>query len=247
MATHAEKIKVGVFLLCGAVLVAGVFTLVSFRNRTPTVPYYVKFQESVSGLNKDSQVVYQGVPVGKVEEIAVTATNEVMVTLGLDQRRVTLREGTVATLDISSLMGGAQVELSGGDSAAPPLEPGAVIPSRPSIIANISSSLPEILNDIRDLLAKLNQGLGDLNTERLGKIVGGVDDAVAAARNAIDEIVAFFRTTRGSVVNMEYEVSRTMQAVRETATEAAQASRGLKDDPSAVFWGKSEPEKPYAR
>jgi phospholipid/cholesterol/gamma-HCH transport system substrate-binding protein len=247
MATRAEKIKVGVSLLCGAALVAGVFTLVSFRRRTPAVLYYVKFQESVSGLNKDARVQYQGVPVGKVEEIGVTDTNEVLVTLGLNPRRVTLREGTVATLDIASLMGGVQVELSGGDPGGPLLSPGSFIPSRRSIIADISSSLPQILAEIRNLLGKLDRGLGDLNTERLGTIINEADEAVAAAREALQEMVIFLKTARGSVVNTEYEITRTMQAVRETASEAAQASRGLKDHPSAVFWGKSEPDKPYAR
>jgi len=247
MATRAEKIKVGVFLLCGAALAAGVFTLIALRRGAPAVVHYVKFQESVSGLNRDARVLYQGVPVGKVEEIVVTGTNEVLVTLGLDPQRVVLREGTFATLDIASLMGGVQVELSGGDPGGPPLSPGSIIPSRRSIIADISSSLPQILNDIRNLLGKLNQGLGDLNTERLGKIIAETDEAVTAARQALEEAIAFFRTTRGSVVNTEYEISRTMQAVRETATEASQASRGLKDDPSAVFWGRSEPDRPYAR
>ncbi|MCX6348870.1 MAG: MlaD family protein [Candidatus Aureabacteria bacterium] len=247
MATRAEKIKVGIFLLCGAVLLAGVFALFAVRRRTPSTLHYVKFQESVRGLNKDSNVLYQGVPVGKVEKIGVTKENEVIVTISLDQRRVTLREGTVATLNISSLMGGAQVELSGGDPGGPLLSPDSLIPSRPSIIANIASSLPQILSDIRNLMEKLDRSLGDIKAEQLGKIVGEVDETVVAAKEALREIGAFLRTTRGSVLNTEYEISRTMQAVRGTAETAGRASQLLEEDPAAFFWGRSRPEQPYAR
>lgn len=233
MATRAQKTQVGIFVIVGLILVVVVFAVISIKRRQPTATFFIKFHESVSGLTTDSNVLYQGVPVGKVEQIRVTKDNEIIVTVGLSTRQIILRKGTVATLGIANLMGGSTIELSGGNPNSSELSPNSFIESKPSIMENITQDLPKILQDIRNILSKIDRTMGDVKSDRLGSLVRNAD-------NAAREVTTFLQTT-------EFEVARTMKSLRETITAAERTLTQLNENPSSVIWGKSKPRHPYVK
>lgn len=247
MATRAQKIKVGVFLITGLALIVALFATVAIKNRQPMEMYFIKFTESVSGLGKDCEVLYRGVPVGKVEDIRVTEDNETLVTVGIATNKVTLREGTIAMLAMANLMGGMQIELSGGDPGEPVLPPGSHISSKPSILENMAEDLPKILENIARILAKIDQSIGDVKADRLGALVRNADTTIQTANKTFAEVTTFLQTTRGTMLNTEYEVTQTMRALREAIVQANRVFTRLNENPSAVFWGRSIPEQPHAR
>jgi len=247
VATRAQKIKVGVFLITGLALIVALFATVSIKNRQPMEMYFVKFTESVSGLGKDCEVLYRGVPVGKVEDIRVTEENETLVTVGIATNKVTLRQGTVATLAMGNLMGGMQIELAGGDPRQPVLPPESYIPSKPSILENMAQDIPQILENISRILAKIDQSIGDVKPDRLGTLVRNADTTIQTANKTFSEVTTFLQTTRGTMLNTEYEVTQTMRALREAIVQANRVFTRLNENPSAVFWGRSIPQHPHAR
>jgi phospholipid/cholesterol/gamma-HCH transport system substrate-binding protein len=247
MATKTQKVKVGIFMVSGLALIVAIFVMVTIKNREPMDTYYITFIESVSGLGKDCAVLYRGVPVGTVREVRVSDKNEVIASVGIATRRVTLRQGTVATLAMSNLMGGMQVELSGGDPGAPPLDPGSTIPSRTSIMENVTQDLPKILENIQTILVKLDRSIGEVNTDRIGSLLRNSDEAIVTANTTLEEITAFLKTTRGTILNTEYEITRTMRNLNEAIMQATRAFSRLNEEPSSVFWGRRAPHEPHAR
>ena len=222
MATKAQKMQVGIFLIVGLALIIIVFAIISIKRTEPTITYYIKFQESVSGLGKDSNVLYQGVPVGKVRNVRVTEKNEIIARIEVARDRVKLRKGTVAQLGMGNLMGGMQVELSGGEPDAPQLTPHSYIPSKLSVLKNLTQDLPKILEDISSILAKLDKTMGVVKGGRLGALVRNTDDAVQ-------------------------ELTYTMKLLQEAIVEAQRTFTKLGENPSSIFWGGVKPKHPYVK
>mgnify|MGYP003564474005 CR=1 FL=1 len=94
MATKAQKIRLGVFMLLAFLLLVGtVGTLAGIQMWNPRDIYFVSYKESVSGLDIGSAVKMKGVRVGPVETIKVAPdTESVRVELALDP-------GTPITVD----------------------------------------------------------------------------------------------------------------------------------------------------
>lgn len=247
MATKTQQIKVGIFFTLGISLLIGIFVLIRTGQRKPTDPYFIKFKESVSGLSKDSPVLYLGVPVGKVEDLYVNAANEIITRIGIETNKVTLRKGTVAMLDLGNLMGGMLIDLSGGEANAPRLTAGSYIPTKPSVLQNITTELPQILSDIRSILDKFNRSMGEVSEARFGDLTKKADQVMSAAAQTLEQADSLIETTRGVIVNSESEVAQTLQEIREALREAQQTLRRLNSDPSSVIWGSHSPPHPYVK
>ena len=247
MATKTQQVKVGIFFTFGLALLIGIFILIRAGQQKPTYSYFIKFGESVSGLRKDSPVLYRGVPVGKVEELYVNDTNEIITRIGIEKKKVTLRKGTVAMLDLGNLMGGMLIDLSGGEAHAPRLPAGSYIPTKPSVLQNITTELPQILRDIRSILDKFNRSMGDLSEGRIGDLTKKADRIMSVAAQTLEEADSLIETSRGVIVNSESEVAQTLQEIRETLRDAQQTLRSLDSDPSAVIWGSHPPKNPYVK
>jgi len=247
VATKTQKVKVGIFLTIGLVLFIAIFIVVQERKREPTEAFFIKFRESVSGLGKDSKVLYKGVAVGKVEDIRVTEKNDIIVKIGIEKNRVKLKEGTSATLDIGSLMGGMIIELSGGDPGAPALAPGSYIPSKPSILEDIAKELPKILDEIKNILSKINISIGEVKEAGLNRLVRDVNELVRSADRSLVEITDFLHDKRGDLSDTEYEFSRTAAELRKAIIEAQRTFSRFNAEPSSIIWGRSKPDNPYVK
>ena len=76
---ETDKFKLGLFvtisflLLCILFLVFGLFDFVNTK-----VPVFTLFQESVQGLESGALVKYRGVPIGKVTDITLSTSNNLI-------------------------------------------------------------------------------------------------------------------------------------------------------------------------
>ena len=72
METRANYVAVGAFVVILLVAAAGVMLwLIGSQFAVKVGYFHISFEGSVSGLTKDSTVRYNGVPVGKVSDIAI--------------------------------------------------------------------------------------------------------------------------------------------------------------------------------
>lgn len=162
MATRGQKIKVGVFLFIGLLLIAAALVIVTGVKSYQTNDYYVMFQESVTGLEKGGEVRYWGVPVGDVKNIEIGSFEEggeVKVTLSI-MDEFTPTKSMKARLGLRGITGVIYVEITGGGSAEA-LPPGSKITYEESLIENVTTDFPRMLAELREMLTKTNEALGD--------------------------------------------------------------------------------------
>ena len=161
MATPRQKAQVGIFLAVCSLLLVATLVVLSGWQREKTIPYVIEFDESVSGLFSGADVRYRGVPVGRVTNITVLPTNQILVTVETRPSIIAIREGMTARLSTTGITGQLYIELTGGNPDAPPLAAGKAISSTPSLFANLSTEFPTILASINSVLLRLDKALGE--------------------------------------------------------------------------------------
>ncbi len=189
---------VGAFVLVlGAALIAGVLWLASGGNWQKHYELYqAALDESVAGLNLNAPVKYNGVDVGKVQDIALDSANPQRVNLLFAIEQGTpIREDTVAVLKTQGLTGIAYVELSGGTAGSPPLQASVgnrypQIRTKPSLSARLENVLTSVLGKLDSTSDGINALLSAENQAAFKNALADlavVAHTVAARKDQIDQ------------------------------------------------------------
>ena len=144
-------VTIGVFLAAAAILWWGASKY--FQKGTPYVTY---FDESVQGLQVDSSVKYRGVDVGRVEQIRVAPDNKLIAVVMKIELQGDLEKNTVAQLKAAGITGIVFVDLDRRSPEEADLSPKIsfppdypVIPSRPSQVAQILTSIDAVMEKVK--------------------------------------------------------------------------------------------------
>lgn len=157
--------------------------------------YEIAFAGSVSGLQQGSQVLYRGIPVGRVAAIRIDPANveNVLVTVEID-RETPIKVDTVATLEMQGITGIAYVQLRGGTQASARLDPDAKpppqIPSRRSALERVFESGPELLARGLALAERLTRLLEDDNLEAVGGTLRNLEAFTTTLAERSDQVDA---------------------------------------------------------
>ncbi|MCC7251373.1 MlaD family protein [Hyphomicrobium sp.] len=191
METQARYTLVGSFVLAA---VAAVFAFVYWLHDTGGLGdrqvFRVRFQSSVSGLLKGSNVLFNGIRVGEVTDVQLSADapKEVLVTIAVD-RSAPVRSDTVVNVDFQGLTGAPVIELSGGDPAAAPF---AAVSGVPPLLNASAESTQSLSQSARATLNRLDRVIDD-NSSALHDAITGISNfAGVLSRNSerIDGILA---------------------------------------------------------
>jgi phospholipid/cholesterol/gamma-HCH transport system substrate-binding protein len=188
---------VGAFVLVLATaLIAAVLWLASGGGTRQQVDLYLAvMEESVSGLNVNAPVKYNGVDVGMVRDIQLDPSAPQRVRLVFAIRRGTpIKEDTEAVLKTQGLTGIAYVELSGGTPGSPPLRATAatelpVIRTKPSLSARLENVLTTVLVKLDATTTRLDAILSKENEVALSATLANlaaVSHTLAARKDSID-------------------------------------------------------------
>jgi len=116
-------------------------------------PYDILFNQSTSGLATGAPVAFNGVPVGKVENISLVPGKPELVRVRISvDSKVPILQGTAATVEGVGFTGVSQVQLSGAIEGAKPITGpspyGApLIPPKAGAIGQLLASAPELLKN----------------------------------------------------------------------------------------------------
>ena len=119
MSTRAQKVRLGIFLVSAALIFGGsIVVLAGLKLWNPKDRYFVRYEESISGLELGSTVKMKGVRVGQVEDIDIGDDVEsVVVTLSLNPG-TPIPEDTRAVMTSIGITGLKFIELTGGSGKA---------------------------------------------------------------------------------------------------------------------------------
>lgn len=214
--TKVNYTVVGLFvvLLTGA-FIAMFFWLSTLRHDKVYKTYLLYVHEDVSGLSAQSTVRFNGVPVGSVKAIELDPQNPKLVRISLQiQEGTPITTATYATLKVQGITGVLNVGLKAVSVDAPLLKakPGQkypVIPSRPSLLVQLSEVLPQITKNVQNVGESISKVLSEKNREAISVTLQNME--------------GFTRT----LSNNSKELDRSIKALDETLQRTSLASEKL--------------------
>lgn len=225
METRASYVAVGSFVLVLMVsLVVFAVWLGGSGLRENADRYVIYFSGNVTGLQEGSQVRYRGIPVGTVQDVQIDPSNVERVLVRIAVRPSTpIVKGTVASLEIQGLTGGAFVLLSGGVQGAPKLEKPEghdypEIPSRVSGLQAIVDTVPQLLERASEISRQVQKIFSEENQRNITEILVNVNtltEALAARSTqlatTIERIDTLTQNVDGLVTDARADLARLSQ------------------------------------
>ncbi|MEZ5872199.1 MAG: MlaD family protein [Nitratireductor sp.] len=198
METRANYVTVGFFTL---VVLAAAFAFIYWVSRldetTNLVPLNVKIEGSVTGLGDGSDVLFNGIKVGKVSRVLFDA-NDPRIVYAVTQVKADtpIRNDTYATIGSQGLTGIAYISLKGGSPASPLLlqTDGSKIPvisAQPSAVNDILETVREVAGRANTMMTSLETFLND-NREPVSQTVANVktfSDSLAKNAEGVDKFL----------------------------------------------------------
>jgi phospholipid/cholesterol/gamma-HCH transport system substrate-binding protein len=205
METRSNYVLVGaVTLAMLAGLLAFTVWLAGLSNRE-TNCYDIYFSQGVGGLNKGSNVTFNGVPVGQISKISLLPERPEFIWVRIEVERDTpVLQGTTAEIHGVGFTGVSEIQLTGAARGAQRIrQPGPqgcpVVPSSTSGLGALLNSAPELMERIQTLTERLTELLSDKNQNAISDILENMDrttrviadrapdlaDAIADARVAV--------------------------------------------------------------
>lgn len=236
METRAAYVAVGTFVLALSIgVLIAVLWLAHAQFNEAKTRYDIYFAYVGTGLGQGSPVRISGVTVGRVIRVGLDSDNpgRVRVTVEVDAD-APIRSDSVASIEITSLTGGAAVEITPGSKSAPPIqlagsEPYPIIWSRESDIQQLVASFPQLLNKVTDLTVRLSDTLDDKNRAALAATLDNLSrvTAVAAAHsNDIDQLLV---NGAADMKDLKQAITSLNQAAVRVDTLAANAGDAVRD------------------
>lgn len=220
-------IVVGVFVI--AMLVGLVAWIAVLAGRTGATDEYHLHLANVMGLSTGTQVLYEGFPVGMIEDIQpVTRDGRQVFRLDVSVKQGwPIPEDSVAGITASGLLAAVVVNIGAGGSETL-LAPGSEIPSAeaPDLFATMSAvagEVGEILEEsLKPLLASLGEGgpelIADLRafTQQLNQTLARVDGLVSGENGRrIESTLGNLETTSQHFAAVSGELEQTRLRVDE--------------------------------
>lgn len=194
MYDRAYAVATGTFIL--AAIAALIITAYWLTGNDPERrPYEVVSEYSVAGLAEGSQVLYRGVPAGRVERIRINPANaaEVLVRISVDPG-IPVQRSTFARLHQRGLTGVAQVELQDTGKLPEPLPTTADDPAKihmePGLIDEVTDAGTRALARLTELADSLNAILDEENRARVTSILARVDSMIASVEQVTEALEA---------------------------------------------------------
>ncbi|NOT69729.1 MAG: MCE family protein [Hyphomicrobium sp.] len=203
MEIRARYTLIGLFTL---LVIAAAFAFVYWLNNagglSSRAQYRVRYENTVSGLLKGSAVLFNGIRVGEVSGLQLSAENpkQVVAVFAVD-RATPVRADTKAGIEFQGLMGAPVVSLRGGAASspllissdgAPPMliaDPDAgqnMTEAARAVLKNIDSVVSDNSEPLKGLIANINTFSAVLakNTDRIDGILGGIERMTGGAKKS---------------------------------------------------------------
>jgi phospholipid/cholesterol/gamma-HCH transport system substrate-binding protein len=187
---NAMKLRVGVFVLLALATFLGLIYALGARARLFESRYtiHTEFTE-VGGLVEGATVRLAGVQIGRVTAVTLLGQpgGKVRVDLTIARRfSDRVRKNSVARIETQGLLGDKIVEITVGDTTAPPLAPGEVLVSRdPADFSRIISSGAETAKNVAELATALRETADKVNQS---KIIENAAATVGKLGNVVDQV-----------------------------------------------------------
>lgn len=222
MVSKAAKIRLGVFLTIGAILII-IFAAIVAGSRLVEKKdiYYIEFEDySVSGLQVGSSVNYRGIKIGRVDDIKINPKDVTKIIVSISVNRGTpIKEDTEAVLLLSGITGLKSVEIRGGTNEAKLLKPKSYIKPGTTMLEDISERAKSIVDKIDMIAANLNLITGEENRQNISKILEQTSLILKDTHENLATTMQSISRIANNTADLTEELSRDLSAVTENLTK----------------------------
>ncbi len=244
METKVNYTVVGLLvILLGAALIFLGFWLTTFKQGKEYGVYAAYVKEDVTGLSDQSVVRFNGVPVGYVQVIEIDPKDPQLVRLTLKIEKGTpITTSTTATLYPQGITGLVYVGLKAGSAGAPLLkakrgQKHPVILSKPSILTQLSTVLPEVATNLKILSHSINDVFDEGNRQSIRNILKNTDQFTKTLSDNSQNLDSSMKSLRVALNNsakasrelpqVMRELNSTLQSVNRISHQVDLASRSM--------------------
>lgn len=234
MENRSHALLAGLFTLL-LVIAAGVTAIWVSKQNLPRIPYELIATSPVTGLTVQSQVRYQGVPVGSVDSLRFVPDKpgKVLILIGIDPR-TPITAATWAEIVIAGVTGISNVELRDDGTSTTRLESSAnhiqQIPIRPNFLDRLIAQTSGMLPAVEGLLTHIQKIASDENVEALGvtlRNIASMSDQLRRSVVLLEPGIAKVPALIDGLMATGKRVDETMVDIRKLTVSAQKTVDGL--------------------
>jgi phospholipid/cholesterol/gamma-HCH transport system substrate-binding protein len=185
--SRADRMKAIAFLVVGLLVIGGVCgLLIGLPLLKNTRQYFVRFTEAIEGIDKGTDVRYQGVKKGRVKRITIDF-DVIQLELEVDAD-LPVTESTLARISSAGILPPYFVELRGSLRDSPALPEGAVIKTDPSAMTTFVEKGMQTLAHLETVIKNLETWTGEANSAKFAKLLDEASSAISTANRTMTTI-----------------------------------------------------------
>jgi phospholipid/cholesterol/gamma-HCH transport system substrate-binding protein len=221
MVTKAQKIRVGIFIAIGSLLIlifAGVVAGSKLFQKRDI--YYIRYDDvSVAGLQVGGSVQYHGIKVGRVDAIRINPDNvsQIILTISVDHG-TPIKEDVEATLIMVGITGLKSVELRGGTNEARLIKPGSYLKTGVSTMDNITDRAESIAEKIDLIAANIASMTSEENQKNIASILEQTNLLLIDTRTNLSETLHSLSVIAANASEITTATSSSLTKLTESTT-----------------------------
>lgn len=246
---------VGLFVvvLSALTILFSLWMVLGFNQQTYS-DYLIYVTESVSGLNVEAPVKFNGVEVGTVKHISLTPNNPGQVTVEIAvQTGTPISVDTRATMMSQGITGLTFINLKGGNAQSALLKAKSgqlpVIVSAPSLLVRLDTTINNLSLALLEIDRSLIQVLGKENQQNFSKILRSlatVTSGMAAHQNDINASLMATPIAMNNMSQASISITRTLTDLNSQLSQGllpnlTQLTTELQTDPAMLIRGRQNP------
>ncbi len=224
--TKSQKIRLTAFIIItSSILIISLIIITGSKLLKKSDIYFIRYKNiSIAGLEVGASVKYNGIRIGRVEDIYIDPEdiNAIIIKISV-KRNTPIVEDSKAIISTLGITGLKIIEIRGGSNTAKRLKPNSFIPSGISGIDVITGKAEIIMNKIEILINNLNEITSAQNQQKLAELLVNMDstfkksnELLSKNQNLINDIVLKTNTAMNNISSTTEELKLVIKKINQT-------------------------------
>ena len=190
--------------------------------------YTIRYRDvSVSGLVAGGSVKYQGIQIGRVDDIYIDPEDINTVVVKVSIRRGTpIREDTEAIIGSTGITGIKYIGIRSGSPDSPPVEPGGEIKAGLSILDNISGQAEIMMEKLLRIMNNVEGLTNENNPKSIPALLGSVEHLTANIEAVLDSNAGNFSTSMDKAAEISKNLAETSSSLSRISAKLEELVNG---------------------